>query len=272
MKFIDTHCNIPNILQKIFLNSNDILKKKIYELKNNSFGPFFEGCISVSSDVESQKETLKLIEEEEDIWGAFGIHPLYSEQFTLECEAFLLKTIPFNKKIVAWGEIGLDYHNFPEKNYSKPELQKKIFIQQMKHAINLKKPIIIHTREAEQDTFNLMKIHIPKDWKIHVHCFTDSLKFAKKLLEEYPNLFIGFTGIITFKNSILLQNTVKEIPLSRILLETDGPFMTPVPYRGKICHPGYIPKIAEKIAELKQIPLEIVYEVTRKNTNLMYGI
>ena len=125
-----------------------------------------------------------------------------------------------HSKTVAWGEIGLDYHVFEKENYAKPELQRRIFVDQMKHALQLKKPIVIHTREAEEETLSMMKSHLPRDWKIHVHCFTDSLPFAKRLLSEFDNLYIGFTGVITFKNSEVLQNVVKEIPLEKMLLET----------------------------------------------------
>ena len=142
----------------------------------------------------------------------------------------------------------------------------------MEHAIRLKKPIVIHTREAEEDTFNMMKEYIPQDWKLHVHCFTDSSPFATKLIQEWPNLFIGFTGVVTFKNSLDLQHVVKEVPIDRLLLETDGPFMAPIPHRGKTCHPGHIPHIAKKIAELKATSIERIYEVCRKNTRTMYGV
>lgn len=114
----------------------------------------------------------------------------------------------------------MDYHKFEGKNYAEPDLQKQIFVDQMKHAIAFSKPIVIHTREAEADTFRMMKEYIPRDWKIHVHCFTDSKQFAQQLMSEYPNLYIGFTGVITFKNSEKLREVVKSIPLERLLLET----------------------------------------------------
>jgi len=142
----------------------------------------------------------------------------------------------------------------------------------MQHAIRLKKPIIIHTREAEKDTFDLMKQFIPKDWKIHVHCFTDSLNFCHQLLQEWENLYIGFTGIITFKNTQNIQGVVKEVPLDKLLLETDGPFMAPEPERGKVCHSGHIPLIVKRIAELKHMPVSQVYESARSNTTKMFGI
>eukprot|EP01103_Thecamoeba_quadrilineata_P008758 TRINITY_DN1848_c0_g1_i1.p1 TRINITY_DN1848_c0_g1~~TRINITY_DN1848_c0_g1_i1.p1 ORF type:complete len:180 (+),score=26.88 TRINITY_DN1848_c0_g1_i1:320-859(+) len=177
-----------------------------------------------------------------------------------------------HSKTVAWGEIGLDYHPFPGHDYAEPSLQRKIFQQQIRLSLEYQKPIIIHTREAEEDTLQMMTEHIPVSWPLHVHCFTDSLEFAQKLMDTFPNLWFGFTGVITFKNSSELQRIVKEIPLNRILLETDGPFMAPIPYRGKVCHPGHVMNIAEKIAEIKQKSLDEICQVSRYNTKLMYGI
>lgn len=146
---------------------------------------------------------------------SFTIKDEYDDQ----SEAEIIEAMK-HPKTKAWGEIGLDYHPFPDKNYALPDLQKKIFLRQMKHAISLDKPIVIHTREAEEDTLAMMKEFIPTNWLLHVHCFTDSIRFAKELMETFPNLFIGFTGVITFKNASETQKVVREIPLDRLLLET----------------------------------------------------
>lgn len=150
--------------------------------------------------------------------------------------------------------------------------------------IEHKKPIVIHTREAEEDTLEIMHEIVPIDWPIHVHCFTSSLPFGQKLLGHWKNLYIGFTGshvcvrtthftgVITFHSAKELHKTVQEIPLNKIVLETDAPFMAPIPHRGKICHSGYIPHIAEKISTLKNVPIETVYNITRENTKQLYGI
>eukprot|EP01089_Gocevia_fonbrunei_P020449 TRINITY_DN7633_c0_g1_i2.p1 TRINITY_DN7633_c0_g1~~TRINITY_DN7633_c0_g1_i2.p1 ORF type:complete len:194 (+),score=29.73 TRINITY_DN7633_c0_g1_i2:41-583(+) len=173
-----------------------------------------------------------------------------------------------NAKVVAWGEIGLDYHY----DLSDRETQKKVFSQQISKAIELKKPLVIHTREAEEDTYTIMKELVPKDWNIHIHCFTSSKPFAEKLLSEWDNLFIGFTGVITFGTAQNVRDVCKIVPLDRFLLETDGPYMAPTPFRGKTCHSGHIPYIAKKIAEVKEIPIEKVFEEALKNTKRMYGI
>jgi TatD DNase family protein len=102
----------------------------------------------------------------------------------------------------------------------------------------LGKPVVLHTREAEQDTLEMMLQLFPSHWKIHAHCFTDSVDFALRLVQHFPNLYFGFTGVITFKNAGKLLDVVKQVPLNRIVLETDAPFMAPVPFRGQVCHPG----------------------------------
>eukprot|EP01117_Protostelium_nocturnum_P003634 TRINITY_DN14919_c0_g1_i1.p1 TRINITY_DN14919_c0_g1~~TRINITY_DN14919_c0_g1_i1.p1 ORF type:complete len:293 (+),score=109.04 TRINITY_DN14919_c0_g1_i1:92-880(+) len=232
----------------------------------------FEAILSVASDSESQLDTHFLMKNRSEIFGAFGIHPLYAKQME-DKVVERMKEYMKDERTVAWGEIGLDYHDFgAEFDYAKPDLQKEIFIKQMKWALECNKPIIIHTREAEEDTLVFMKEYIPKDWKIHVHCFTDSLSFAQKLMEHFSKLWFGFTGVITFKNSQLLCEIVKEIPMERLLLETDGPFMAPIPFRGKICHSGHILPTAQKIADIKQISLEQVLQSCRANTREMYGI
>jgi len=272
--YVDTHCNWPCILKKLSFHSGkqklserflDVHKRVLQEVP-------FEGCISVSSDVETQQDTLSLINDVDCIYGAFGMHPLYCKDYTVEFEKNIQRLMS-HPKVVAYGEIGLDYHRFePQHQYAAPELQRRHFITQMQHALQYSKPIIIHTREAEEETLRLMKEHIPQDWKIHVHCFTDSLRFSQSLIREFDHLFLGFTGVITFHNATGLREVVKETPLDRLLLETDGPFMAPVPFRGQVCHSGHIPFIASKIAEIKNVSLETVYESTRQNTKTMYGI
>eukprot|EP01101_Sappina_pedata_P012347 TRINITY_DN8461_c0_g1_i1.p1 TRINITY_DN8461_c0_g1~~TRINITY_DN8461_c0_g1_i1.p1 ORF type:complete len:180 (-),score=38.41 TRINITY_DN8461_c0_g1_i1:100-639(-) len=172
---------------------------------------------------------------------------------------------------VAWGEIGLDFHIFNGIEYASHETQYRTFKRQIELALAARKPMIIHTREAEKETLEIMKEMIPKDWKLHVHCFTDSIAFAEELLAHFPNLWIGFTGVITFRSAKKLQQVVKRVPLNRILLETDGPSMTPEPFRGQPCHSGHIPLIAEKVALLKGVPVEEVYQVTNQNCFELFG-
>jgi len=179
------------------------------------------------------------------------------------------------EKVVAWGECGLDYYDKDTKGQiDDPEtraLQRQVFSRQMDLAASLGKPLIVHTRHAEDDTLELMMKHLPASQKVHVHCFTSSLSLAQALLKHFPNLYLGFTGVVTFKNARDVQEVVRQVPLDRLLLETDGPFMAPVPYRGRVAHPGYAVYIAEKIAELKGVSREEVLLACRENTRHVYG-
>eukprot|EP01127_Copromyxa_protea_P013621 TRINITY_DN3689_c0_g1_i2.p1 TRINITY_DN3689_c0_g1~~TRINITY_DN3689_c0_g1_i2.p1 ORF type:complete len:283 (-),score=49.95 TRINITY_DN3689_c0_g1_i2:27-875(-) len=270
--FVDTHCNVPNVLDALSISLENLTWSSLtthFASQSKGHQAKLTGILSVSSDRASTQATLNLLSCD-NVYGAFGIHPLYAYEYE-EGEVEKVEAME-HPKAVAYGEIGLDYHKWPASyNYAQPDLQKKIFISQIKHALELQKPIIIHTREAEEDTMSIMKEYIPKDWKIHVHCFTDSLEFSQRLIAEWPNLWIGFAGVVTFKNSKALQKVAAELPLDRLLLETDAPFLTPEPYRGKTCHPGHTPLIAAKIAQLKGIDVGDVYKACRENTTKMYG-
>lgn len=179
---------------------------------------------------------------------------------------------------VAWGEIGLDYHY----NNSEPAVQRTVFEQQLRRAVDLRLPIVVHTREAEEDTFRIMTSIVPTGHLIHVHCFTDSPEFARKMLGHFSNCFFGFTGVITFKSALQAQEAVRVVPINRLLLETDAPYMVPSsvprPQGGKdrrrttVSHPGHIPLVAKKVAELKHIHEDEVLRATRENARQMYGV
>jgi len=259
MQYIDSHCHLDSILKKKGFTTYQ-------DLQDNIYPENYEGCITISCDPHSIEPTLGLMKNK-NVFGAFGIHPHDSKHYNSELELKIIDTLE-HEKAVAWGEMGLDYHY----DFSERPVQKEVFAQQMKMAVELKKCLIIHTREAEKDTFELMQKNLPQDHKIHVHCFTSSSGFAVKLLEQFSNLYIGFTGIITFKNSHELRKIVVNTPLERILLETDSPYLAPEPHRGKPCHSGYIPLIAEEIGRTKNIPLQEVYTQIRQNTRDMYGV
>lgn len=232
----------------------------------NNWPPELEKCVNVCCDLESFDPTEKLVENDK-IYAAYGLHPHNAKDYTDQIEERIIKNMS-HPKTVAWGEIGLDYHY----NMSPPEVQREVFARQLKKAVELKKPIVIHTREAEDDTFRILKENVPAEWRLHIHCFTSSVKLAKDILEYFPNSFIGFTGVVTFKSARDIREVVTAVPVNRILLETDGPFMAPEPFRGKTAHSGHIPYIAKKIAEVKGIPVEEMLTAARDNTLRMYGI
>lgn len=264
-QFVDTHIHIDYILQKVNKTVPDLDSFIEENFAKMSEGRW-EKSIHICCDQLSIEPSMMIIEHP-SIYGALGIHPHNAKTYTDELDKQLIE-LHSNEKIIAWGEMGLDYHY----TFSEPDVQKAVFERQIKNALQLKKPLVIHTREAEDDTYDIMTRVIPKDWPIHVHCFTSSLAFSQRLLAHFSNLYIGFTGVITFNNAADIREVVKSVPLERILLETDGPYLAPIPFRGKVATSGMIPKIAEKIAMIKEVDVEKVYEVARMNTKAVYGI
>jgi TatD DNase family protein len=269
MDFIDTHCHLDSILAKLEMPDFAAFRSRYLSAgAGTAGGPHaaFGGCITISCDPDSIDATLALMNED-GVYGAFGIHPHDAKAYEPALETRLRQAMS-HPKTVAWGEIGLDYHY----DMSPRETQRKVFARQIRMGVEHGKPLIIHTREAEADTLEVLLQEAPRDWKIHVHCFTSSPDMAEKLLAGFPNLCLGLTGIVTFKNAQELQAVAKATPLDRLLLETDGPYLAPIPHRGKPAHPGHIPLIAQKIAELKEVGVDSVYAAARENTRRIYGI
>jgi TatD DNase family protein len=259
MPYIDTHCHLDQILAKLGIAS-------FADLRAEYLTPEFEACLTISCDPDSIDSTLALLGNE-GVYAAFGIHPHDAKHYTPELEAAIGAALK-HPRCAAYGEIGLDYHY----DFSERALQREIFIRQLRVGLAAGKPLVIHTREAEEDTLALMRDHVPPDWPVHVHCFTSSLRLAQDLLAGFDNLHIGFTGIVTFKNSDDLRETARFVPLDRMLVETDGPYLAPVPFRGKPAHPGHIPLIIAKLAEIKHLPVEEMGAALLANAKRVYGI
>eukprot|EP01114_Cavostelium_apophysatum_P014867 TRINITY_DN3955_c0_g1_i1.p1 TRINITY_DN3955_c0_g1~~TRINITY_DN3955_c0_g1_i1.p1 ORF type:complete len:317 (+),score=23.72 TRINITY_DN3955_c0_g1_i1:110-952(+) len=268
--FIDTHVHLDMISENELKQNKrklDILdRKEMASYMAEKFGDQFAGCVNVCCDPRGIEENKKLMEDHDLVFGSFGVHPHGASKYSDEIEK-RLEEVMSHPKCVAWGECGLDFF----KNFSKKDEQLVAFERQMKKAVQLKKPLIVHTRDAEDDTWRLMEATLPKDHKIHVHCFTGTIPFIQMILNHFPNSFVGFTGAITFKSAESNRETVKNVPLDRILLETDGPFMAPVPYRGAVAQCGHIPFVAKQVAELHGVPVKTVLDQTRKNAQKMYG-
>ncbi|ETO25231.1 hypothetical protein RFI_11908 [Reticulomyxa filosa] len=262
-------------------------KSAIKQKKKGNFG----GCITISCDTKQSEYVSCLLDKyggEEaqtkgNIYGAFGIHPHNAKEWNEKVAKNLeekLKRYKERKQCVALGECGLDYFVKPglSQLLSPKHLQLQAFDAQLRMSLHLDLPVVVHTRQAEEDTFQILcrVFDTPKkksQQKIHVHCFTDSLAFALKVLQTFPLSFFGFTGVITFASSSShFRQLIHNIPLDRILLETDGPFMAPVPFRGNISHSGYICLIAEKIAVIKHVDTETVLKQCRDNAKNMYGV
>lgn len=246
---IDTHCHI-------YSEYYDDISSLIDDIKKNGINKIIiNGC-----DMKSNLEVLKLTKKYDIVYGALGFHPTELDNYSDDSIKWLEENIN-NDKIVAIGEIGLDYHY---ENADK-EKQIKAFNEQLQLAEKYKKPIIVHTRDAIQDTYNILKKYKLKG---SIHAFSGSLEMAK----EFINLgyYIGVGGVCTFKNAKNIVNVIKNISTEYILLETDSPYLTPEPYRGKINTPKNISIIADKIAEIKQINISEVVDVTTDNANALF--
>ncbi|OJU11501.1 MAG: hydrolase TatD [Clostridiales bacterium 43-6] len=220
------------------------------------------GVINCASDLSSAEKSIAMAEAYPFVYAAAGVHPHEAEaegEFDRDRLARLLS----HPKTVALGEIGLDYHY----NFSPKEKQLLYFEEQLRLSCELSLPVIVHDREAHQDTMTLLQKYRPKGV---VHCYSGSVEMAKELIKM--GLYLGLGGAVTFKNAKTPLEVAKEIPLEFLLLETDAPYMTPVPFRGKRCHSGLIKYTAEKIAEVRNVPVETVYETIKENTYQLFNI
>jgi TatD DNase family protein len=221
--------------------------------------------INVTSDLASLDKVKALSDKYEQIYMTVGIQPHTAYEVNNDILE-LINTMAKEKKVVAIGEIGLDYHY----NFSLPEIQRKVFRQQIRLAKKLNLPLAIHTREAFEDTINILKEEKVDNIGGVIHCFTEDLTQAKTYTDM--GFYLGIGGVVTFKGAKSLQQAVENIPLNRIILETDCPYMTPAPHRGKRNEPSYIRFVAEKIADLKKIDIEEVKKETTKNATELFHI
>lgn len=225
------------------------------------------GITNIGASLSASRYTVKLTKQYDYFYGAVGVHP--SEVAELEsCDGIkeLSDMASENDKIVAIGEIGLDYHY----EDTDKELQKKWFERQLELARSLKLPVIIHSREAAQDTYDIMRSLNAKDIGGVVHCYSYGVDMAK--LYEKMGFYFGIGGVLTFKNSKKLKEVVEYLPLERIVLETDAPYLAPTPFRSKRNSSEYITYVAEQIAAIKGIEVDAVYETTWENACKMYRI
>ncbi len=223
--------------------------------------------LNVACDTNDWDELLKVIQTYPNVFGAIGIHPEYA----LRQEDSFLKKMPKifkeNPKLLGVGEIGLDYSD----ETIPCDKQIELFKKQIEIAHQIKKPIIIHTRDAESDTLEILKEANQKGLLQNsgiIHCFTGSLDFLKQALEY--GFYISISGIITFKSAKTLRETIKEIPLNRLLVETDCPWLAPEPFRGSKNQPAYVAKTLEKLAELKEISMAELDKITTDNFNRLF--
>lgn len=252
MKIIDTH---THIYDERFEEDFDTVMKNIEEQ--------MEGIVSIGFDPESSKKSIELANKYSFVHAVIGVHPVDIKKYNDEAEKELEKLALTEKKVVAIGEIGLDYHWMEDPE----EVQKEGFRKQIELARRVKLPIVIHTREALQDTLDILKEY--KNVGGILHCYPGSYEAAKPFLDRY---YIGVGGTVTFKNNRKTKELVKKLSLEKIVLETDCPYLTPVPFRGKRNEPGYTKYVAEEIARIKEISVEEVINITTENAKKIYGM
>lgn len=253
--FVDTHAHLfyPNFKEDL----DDVLSRAKKESIDYILIP--------ATDISTAKEVIALTEKYDFIYGAVGVHPHDSKDWDKSWTAEL-KKLAAHEKIKAIGEIGLDYYY----DFSPVEKQKQAFRDQIELAIELNMPIVVHTRESDDDIYEIIKAYKGTKLKAQFHCFSGDKEQSKKLLDL--GHYISFTGNITFKKADELREVVKYIPLNRLMIETDSPFLTPVPYRGKRNESSYVKYIAEQIADVKNISLEEVGRATSYNAYKFFGI
>ncbi len=251
---IDTHSHINTI-------KGLTLDEIIEEAKNNGV----EKIILPSAELSDIDEVLKISEKYENVYGLLGLHPSEVKDWSVELENKIREYCTQSKKIIGIGEIGLDY--YWDKSFN--DLQKEIFIKQIKIANELNFPISIHDRDAHKDTFDILK-EFNKNSTVIMHCFSGSVEFMKECIKE--GFYIAIGGVVTFKNAVKVKEVAKEIPLDKLLLETDAPYLTPVPFRGKENHPAYIKYVAEEITKLREISFEEIDKITTENAKKIFNI
>lgn len=255
--FVDAHCHIDALEERTGETFDSLLAQM--ETPPEAF-------IHNAPNLAAFEYARIISETHANVYATYGIHPEDIENFD---EARLIITDYWShERCVACGEFGLDYHYGADTR----EEQLRVFETQLDDALETGKPLVLHLREAEDDSIAILKNANIANTKIHVHCFTSNREYAEKLLGISDNIYIGFTGILTFRTADYIREAASIVPMNRLLLETDSPFMAPVPYRGKPSHGGMIPHIAKQLAEIKNVELDELYASVRQNTKDVYGV
>ena len=250
---IDSHCHLDH----------EPLKSDLSNIIKRSKDVGIEKLLTISTSIESFQKIKKIINEDEIIFGTIGIHPHETDNNEISTD-YIVKNFEENPKIIGIGETGLDFYY----NNSDKEKQIKSFKKHIEASIKTNSPLIVHSRNAEDETFEILNKYQGEKLKILMHCFTGSKNFAEKLLKL--DAFFSASGIITFKNSIDLQETFKILPFEKILIETDSPYLAPVPNRGKKNEPSFLSYTAQKLADIKDVSKKEITKITTKNFNNLF--
>jgi TatD DNase family protein len=250
--FIDSHCHLD------FPEFQTRLPEVLANMKSANVSHAL--CVSV--DIPDFPNVLKLAQEYPHLYASVGVHPDYEDTPEPSLD-FLIDTAKKHSKIVAIGETGLDYYRMGDRSYESMEWQRKRFRTHIRAALATKKPLIIHTRSASEDTIKILKEEGADQIGGVMHCFTESLDVAQKAMDM--GFYISFSGIVTFKSAKELQETCKQVPLDRMLIETDSPYLAPIPFRGKTNEPAWVAKVGEFIANLRGVSVEELASNTTSN-------
>ena len=217
-----------------------------------------------SVEVSSMEKVIAAAEADENIYAMIGIYPSEAKTYTQEVEDRMIE-LAKNHKVKAVGEIGLDY--YWDKSFV--DLQKEVYVKQILLANKLNLPIVIHDREAHKDAYDLL-LEYNQSSKALFHCFSGSVEFMRECVKK--GWYIALGGVVTFKNAVKMKDVAREIPLDKLVLETDSPYLTPVPFRGKPNTPAYVRYVAEEIANLRQMPLNELIDITTNNAERFFEI
>ena len=254
---VDSHCHLNRLDLEAFDGSLD---KALDEARANGVEHFLTVAVELS-DIDE----LKLIAKRPDVSYSVGWHP--TSVYASDKLDWLLQEGAL-EKCVALGETGLDYYHVADDSHR--NVQKQLFAAHIEASKQLKKPIIVHTRAASNDTIDLIKAEHARDIGGVMHCFTEDWDIAKACLDE--NFMISISGIVTFKNAKIVQEVASKVPLDRLLIETDSPYLAPMPHRGKSNHPAFVKYVAEYIANLRGIPYQTLADATTANFYRLFGI
>ena len=253
---IDSHCHLE--YEPMISNLQEVIDRAI---KNN-----VKYFLSISTTDKSFVSILKIVEKYKNVYGTYGIHPHEAKNYQTLSSSKIIEKKQLNKKIIGIGETGLDFYY----EYSDPIVQKKVFIEHIKAAQILNLPLIVHTRSAESDTYDILKSEKKnKDLKVLIHCFTGTKSFAHKLIDI--GCYISASGVVTFKKSKDLAETFTSLPNDRILVETDSPYLSPEPLRGKSNEPSHIIHTVNFLAKLKNVDPLTFAKKTSSNFFKLFG-
>ena len=259
---IDTHAHLDMITgYNEETQENITLNTVIKEM--NEYG--VKKAIIPAVEIATQNKVVELANSDENIFGMVGLFPSEAKTYTPDFEAEIENIARNNKKIVAVGEVGLDY--YWDKSFV--DLQKEVFIKQIRLAKKLHLPLVVHDREAHKDCFDILKEENPQNGVLF-HCFSGSVEFMKECVKQ--GWYIALGGVVTFKNAVKMKDVAHEVPLDKLVLETDSPYLTPVPYRGKPNKPAYVKFVAEEIAKIRNLPPEELTDITTTNAERFFGI